>query len=157
MPNSQFSSEPRELLSRDVGKGGTLGSASASDENWELGIGQIAAMSLYSPAELEGREESAQFPIPNSHPSRANRYLAMLEKVALSDQPLPRMRIENWELGIGQIAAMSLYSPAELEGREESDQCSIPNSHPSRANCYLAMLEKVALSDQPQPLSRMRV
>ena len=75
-------------------------------------------MSLYSPAELEGREESAQFPIPNSHPSRANRYLAMLEKVALSDQPLPRMRIENWELGIGQIAAMSLYSPAELEGRE---------------------------------------
>src|ERR1051326_5458054 len=98
MPNSQFSSEPRELLSRDVGKGGTLGSASASDENWELGIGQIAAMSLYSPAELEGREESAQFPIPNSHPSRANRYLAMLEKVALSDQPLPRMRIENWEL-----------------------------------------------------------
>src|ERR1041385_8843741 len=55
-------------------------------------------MSLYSPAELEGREESDQCPITNSHPSRANRYLAMLEKVAVSDQPQPRMRIENWEL-----------------------------------------------------------
>ena len=47
------------------------------------------------------------------------------------------MRIGNWEL-VG------------LPPCEESDQCSIPNSHPrgARIAIFSAMLEKVALSDQ---------
>jgi hypothetical protein len=45
MLNSQFSSEARELLTASIRTARSRNSASASDENWELGIGQIAAMS----------------------------------------------------------------------------------------------------------------